>query len=187
MRLYYVFGWNVHGKQWFQKGHPVPTRTGRPLWRTSAVQSRELHSKWSLWWVIVGRMIRDWPSVDMDMAPHKAVLSVWYFLSLYLFKTGKWGNPNLLFHPEDIITTSGLTFSRNCSELDVRLPWCGAKSTVLFNRLPAIETSSFSALDLISPGNRNDVDPNLTWMTSELLFVLRHRSCFLLSQKLSGG
>ena len=55
----------------------------------------------------------------------------------YLLKTDGCGNPNLLLHPHEIMMTSGSTFSMNLCVLDVLLPWCGAKSTVLLRLSPA--------------------------------------------------
>jgi hypothetical protein len=58
----------------------------------------------------------------MDTAPLCAVSSTRHPVALYRFKTDGWGNPNLLFHLDDITTTSGFTFSRKGLVLDVLLP-----------------------------------------------------------------
>jgi len=137
--------------------------------------------------VIVGLIISVCPSVDMDTAPLRAVPSIRHPFSLYLFKTDGCGNPNLLFLPDEIMITSGLTFSMNISLLDVLLPWCGAKRTVLFSLSPAIAISSYSARISISPGNRKDSDPNDAFKTMELLFTLRHLSSFLFLMKSRDG
>ncbi len=115
------------------------------------------------------RIIKDLPSVDIVNAPWLSVRNTSYPRFLYLFTTDGWGNLKLFFHPDDMITYSGLTLSRKDTALDVLLPWWGAIRTVLFKLSPAIARSSLSAPAIISPGNKNDFDPNSALTTRELL------------------